>query len=299
MPYSRTPAIEILELKEDSIVFVLSKTDTSIANALRRIMISEVPTMAIDLVEIENNNTVLQDEFISHRLGLIPLSSHKMNKFNYTRDCSCMERCIHCSVEFTLQVSCTDDITKDVTSLDLHSTDPDVAPVDQLASLGNEGKDETGILIVKLKKGQELRLRAIAKKGVGKEHAKWSPVCTVTYQFDPDIRLNQSRVDELTEQQKSDFATSCPTKVYKYDADMRRVEIEDALKCIYCNECKKKAEELGKPDLVTINAKQDRFIFTVETTGALRPEEVVLHALNVLKLKLANVQAQMATIDTQ
>lgn len=85
MPFSRQPAIEILELKEDSITFVLSKTDTSIANALRRIMISEVPTMAIDLVEIENNTSVLHDEFIAHRLGLIPLTSSKMDKFNYTR----------------------------------------------------------------------------------------------------------------------------------------------------------------------------------------------------------------------
>lgn len=85
MPYSRFPQLEILELKEDSIVFVLSKTDTSMANALRRIMISEVPTMAIDLVEIENNTTVLLDEFIAHRLGLIPLTSSCMDKFNYTR----------------------------------------------------------------------------------------------------------------------------------------------------------------------------------------------------------------------
>lgn len=81
----RQPQIEILELKEDSMVFLLTKTDTSIANALRRIMIAEVPTMAIDLVEIENNTSVLHDEFIAHRLGLIPLRSSRMDRFNYTR----------------------------------------------------------------------------------------------------------------------------------------------------------------------------------------------------------------------
>jgi DNA-directed RNA polymerase II subunit RPB3 len=58
---------------------------------------------------------------------------------------------------------------------------------------------------VKLRKGQELKLKAIAKKGVGKEHAKWSPVCGVTFQFDPDIKINQGRMDELSETQKQEW----------------------------------------------------------------------------------------------
>jgi len=294
MPHSRTPQVEIVELKQDSIVFILSKTDTSIANALRRIMIAEVSTMAIDLVELENNTSVLHDEFIAHRLGLIPLTSSKMDKFNYTRECTCIERCPHCSVEFKLSVTCTEEGTRDVTSQDLFSQDPDVVPVD---AFGGEESDQqrsdSGILIVKLRKGQELKLKAIAKKGVGKEHAKWSPTCGVTFQVDPDIRINQSRMEELNEQQKIDWVNSCPTKVYKYDEETKKVDSDWAWRCTYCQECKKKAIDYGKPDLVSITPKQDRFIFTVETTGSLRPEEVVLAALNVLKLKLANVQAHL------
>jgi len=289
MPYSRQPNIEILELKEDSMIFVLSKTDTSVANALRRIMIAEVPTMAIDLVEIEENTSVLHDEFISHRLGLIPLMSGKMDKFNYTRDCSCAFRCVHCSVEFRLNVSCNEDQAKDVTSQHLFSSDPEVVPV--LQATHTEERTDAGILIVKLRKGQQLKLTAIAKKGVGKEHAKWSPTCGVTYQFTPDLRLNQNRLDELNDQQKQEWVNSCPTKVYKFDEDTKKVDIDDAMKCTFCNECKKKADELGKQDLVNILTKPDRFIFTVETTGALRPEEVVLSALSVLKLKLGTLQA--------
>jgi DNA-directed RNA polymerase II subunit RPB3 len=57
---------------------------------------------------------------------------------------------------------------------------------------------------------------------------------------------------------------SCPTKVYTYDEDTKNVEIEDANRCMYCNECKKKAIDFGKPDLVNINARQDKFIFSVE-----------------------------------
>lgn len=80
-----TSSIEILKLTEDSVVFVLRNADTSIANALRRVMLSEVPTMAIELVEVNNNTSVLNDEFIAHRLGLIPLKSSSVRNYNYTK----------------------------------------------------------------------------------------------------------------------------------------------------------------------------------------------------------------------
>jgi len=73
MPQQRFPKIEILSIAPHAISFILSETDTSMANALRRIMIAEVPTLAIDLVEYSENSSVLNDEYIAHRLGLIPI----------------------------------------------------------------------------------------------------------------------------------------------------------------------------------------------------------------------------------
>jgi len=53
--------------------FIINGIDTSLANALRRIMIGEVPSIVIDTVTIKENDSSLSDEMIAHRLGQIPL----------------------------------------------------------------------------------------------------------------------------------------------------------------------------------------------------------------------------------
>lgn len=79
-----SPQVKIRQLDDDYCEFELKKTDASIANALRRIMLAEVPTLAVDMVEIHNNTTALNDEFIAHRLGINhvgELCSHHCNQF--------------------------------------------------------------------------------------------------------------------------------------------------------------------------------------------------------------------------
>lgn len=57
--------------------FDLIHTDAAIANTLRRIMIAEVPTLAIESVYVSNNTSIIQDEVLAHRLGLVPLRGDK------------------------------------------------------------------------------------------------------------------------------------------------------------------------------------------------------------------------------
>lgn len=74
---------------------------------------------------------------------------------------------------------------------------------------------------------QELKLRATARKGIGKDHAKWIPVATATFQYAAEISINQALMDELTEEQKQEFVASNPhteaRNAFQYDPATRQV----------------------------------------------------------------------------
>ncbi|KAJ3698184.1 hypothetical protein LUZ61_001889 [Rhynchospora tenuis] len=295
--YQRFPKIRIREMRDDFMKFELRETNASMANALRRVMIAEVPTVSIDLVEITVNSSVLNDEFIAHRLGLIPLTSAHAMDMRFSRDCDSCDgdgQCEYCSVEFHLAAKCESDETLDVTSADLHSDDPRVAPVDwqrdtpEGFDLG--ATDHKGILIVKLRCGQELQLRAIARKGIGKDHAKWSPAATVTFMYEPQIHINEEMMETLTLAEKQSWVESSPTKMFEVDPETEQVVVVDAEAYTYDDEVIKKAEAMGKPGLVEIYAKDDSFIFTVESTGAIKASQMVINAIDVLRQKLDAVR---------
>lgn len=100
--YDEEPEVRILDSSRYLLKFELLNTDLSVANSLRRIIISEVPTMAIDLVQVSENTSVLNDEFIAHRIGLVPLVSDNVDRFQMHKQCTCTEFCSKCSVRYRL-----------------------------------------------------------------------------------------------------------------------------------------------------------------------------------------------------
>jgi DNA-directed RNA polymerase II subunit RPB3 len=70
------------------------------------------------------------------------------------------------------------------------------------------------VKILVLAPGQEVKLRAIARKGIGKDHAKWIPVATVALSRVPEIRINEVLMNTLTDEQKQEFVDACPQKVF-------------------------------------------------------------------------------------
>lgn len=171
--------------------FELSNTDISFANSLRRVMLAEIPTIAIDLVQIEENSSVLADEFIAHRLGLVPLNAEGVEHLNYSRDCDCEEHCERCSVTLTLHAKCTGSSGDDNMSVVARDLIPTGDRINQVIGAPViTDPDGNGPLLLKLRPGQEIKLTCIAKKGIAKEHAKWAPSSAIGFEYDPHNKLH-------------------------------------------------------------------------------------------------------------
>jgi DNA-directed RNA polymerase II subunit RPB3 len=78
-------------------------------------MIAEVPTMAINMVNIKANTSLLFDEFIPHKLGLILLNSDNVKRYQYSCVFTCNTPCESCSVQFNLKVKCDSDSMEVIT----------------------------------------------------------------------------------------------------------------------------------------------------------------------------------------
>jgi len=281
-------------LATQQIQFTLEGVDASFSNAIRRVCIAEVPTLAIDLVEVLENSSVLCDEFISHRLGLIPIVSTVAKEMSFPYETTLDEESGRTEIEFELTAKGSSDQTYDVTSGHLTSFDKRVFPVKH-ASLDENNPDPTkaGILVVKLRKHQEVKLRCTARKGIGKDHAKWSPVATAVFRYEPVIDISRALMDTLNVSEKRSFVESCPGRLLRYDEESDSVQVEKNAAYSYDGEIMKKADDLGKPGLVNIRPNMNKVNFTIETTGALPPEEVVHQGLEILKTKLDVLKGEL------
>ncbi len=158
-----SPSVDILERDDERIVVKFNNIPRQYVNAIRRTSISEVPTLAIDDVVILENSSVMHDEAIAHRLGLIPLQTN-LDRFVMPDECDCKSTlgCSKCRVLLVLD-SEANEKTKVVTSGELVSEDELLKPV---------SKD---IPIITLAPGQKLKFEAYARLGIGSDHAKWQP----------------------------------------------------------------------------------------------------------------------------
>lgn len=230
--------------KTGRITFLMKNASPALANAFRRVIMELVPTMAVEEVEFVDNSSVLYDEIIAHRLGLIPLKTD-LKAYAIKKECKCGgEGCARCTLKLSLKAKGP----ALVTAASLKSKDPKVKPV----------FPETPI--VKLLKGQNLELVATAVLGTGKQHAKFSPGL-VWYTYEPNITVNND----------SPKLAECKTKFPPQVFDERgRID-------------KKKIVELGLvdacdgvcPEVVKVDYNKNNFLFSIEPWGQLSPAEIV------------------------
>ncbi|CAG8960127.1 hypothetical protein HYFRA_00010606 [Hymenoscyphus fraxineus] len=254
------PSVKISDAGAHHVNFELSSVDLAFANTIRRVIMAEVPTMAIDLVEVEANTSVLADEFISHRLGLIPLNSKNVDDVAYSRDCDqCDNYCEQCSVTLTLHARCTGDEIMKVYARDLVVDSQ--RPNNWVGNPVITDPDGLGTVIAKLRKGQELRLKCIAKKGIAKEHAKWAPVSAVGFEYDPHNKLKH--IDLWFEK---DAAEEWPPSKYASWEDPPQ-----------------------EGEAFDYDAVPEKFYFEVESVGNLDPDAIIQQGIKVVQEKLAAV----------
>jgi DNA-directed RNA polymerase subunit D len=149
--------LSIIDAKENKLRFNVSGIDVSMANALRKIVLSEIPTIAIETVTFDENTSILNDEVLGLRLGLVPLKTD-IKTYNTIEDCTCKGKgCAKCTVTLTVDVKGPGTVY----SKDMKSTDPEIFPVHDT------------IPIARLTESQAVKFEAKARLGTGKEHAKW------------------------------------------------------------------------------------------------------------------------------
>jgi len=166
--------LKVIEKQDDKITIKFNNVPRQYVNALRRLSISEVPTFAIDDVVILENSSVMHDEAVAHRLGLIPLRTD-LKKFNLPNNCDCKSAlgCTNCRVLLQLDAEAKDK-TKIITTTELISEDEFVKPVNQ------------DIPIITLAPGQKMKFEAYARLGLGKDHAKWQAATISVVKYGED-----------------------------------------------------------------------------------------------------------------
>ena len=246
--------INIIELSDRRAKFILSGVSYAFANALRRSAIAEVPTLTIDDVNIYENTSVLFDEMLALRLGLIPLETD-LDSYILHSECKCEGGCPQCQVSLTLNA----EGPKVVYSGELKSSDPKIVPADEK------------IPIIKLIEGQKVYLEAIARLGKGQEHAKWqSAICS--YKNMPTISISKCNGCVAC-------VKVCPMDILRLDDTLK---VTNELDCSLCRLC----EDVCELGAIHIGSDITSFVFNLESHGSLPAEELILSSADNIKEKV-------------
>ncbi|HVP26203.1 MAG TPA: DNA-directed RNA polymerase subunit D [Candidatus Bathyarchaeia archaeon] len=264
--------VKVLEKEGDNLRLLIRGVDVPFMNALRRIIISEVPCMAVDEVVMLENYSVLPDETIAHRFGLIPLRTD-LESYNLPEECPCKSEfgCNLCRVTLTLDAEAKEG-TRTVYSSELTTENPSTVPVSDK------------IPLAKLAKGQKIRLEAYARLGKGRNHVKWQPVSMCAYKYFPKIEILAKRCDACGK-----CVDICPRKVLAKTGN--KVEVRELMACTLCQDCVEACPQ--EPKAIKVEWEENAFILNLESTGALPPERIVKEAVKILEGQLKEFESQI------
>ncbi len=161
----------MLRAGEKSLEIELRGLPLSMANALRRHLINEVPTMAVEELMVIENTSSVYNEVLAHRISLIPFRTD-LDNFVLPEECGCDNRlgCERCVVRFSLRARAVSDIVT-------------VYSRDMVRETGTEVVEPASgdFPVLKLAPGQTIELELYVRLGTGRKNAKWIPGIATLY----------------------------------------------------------------------------------------------------------------------
>ncbi|KAM9803829.1 DNA-directed RNA polymerases I and III subunit RPAC1 [Neosynchiropus ocellatus] len=285
--------IDMVSLDDATLEFDMVGIDAALANAFRRILIAEVPTMAIEKVFVYNNTSIVQDEVLAHRLGLVPIKADpRLFEYRNSEGAAEEEGSEIDTIQLHLKIKCTRNPRASKESSDprelylnhmVYSGDIKWAPIGNQADVFAEsriGPVHDDILIAQLRPGQELDIVMHCVKGLGKDHAKFSPVATASYRLLPEITLMERLTGEKAARLQRCFS---PGVIRLEDVDGEQVAVVANSRLDTCTREVLRHDDLK--NVVKLGRVRDHFIFMVESTGILPPDVLVTEAIKVLMTK--------------
>jgi len=270
--------LEVLEQSDYKLMFIIEGISVEMVNALRHIILTEIPVMAIDEVIILKNDSPLYDEVVAHRLGLIPLKTNLKN-YNLPRDCECGGYgCSLCQVSLTCEITNTSNKSLVISSGDLNSNDPDVVPVNP------------EIPILKIDKNAKVIIEAYAILGTGKDHAKFSAVSNCAFRHYPEIEFDESKITNKEEQEN--IVNLCPEKLYELSNKKLKLKEDYWKTCTLCKACEENSE--GK---IKVSWKEDTYIFSIESYGVLPFNELMQKTFEIFLNKIDEFAKKLEEIE--
>ena len=244
------------------VTYLIEGEEIELVNSLRRAAISEVPTLAIEDVEITKNSSALYDEIVSHRLGLIPLKSD-LKTYNYRDKCKCKGKgCSRCEVKFKLKAKGPGTVY----AKDLIPSDKKIKPA------------YPGIPIVKLLKGQEIELAATAIMGNGIQHAKWSP-CFASYRLYPVVKIDGKKCNFCEE-----CISVCPRDVFVKKRDNVIIDPKNHENCNLCMACVSECDR----EAISVVGDKKKILLTIDSFGQLDAKTIMKTASDILIGKIGD-----------
>ncbi|MGB1678721.1 MAG: DNA-directed RNA polymerase subunit D [Poseidonia sp.] len=290
---------------------LISDSDASQVNAIRRALIADVPKLAITRVDISQGVTqdnkgeivesvnVLPDEVLAHRLAMIPIPTNLDEGLVFPDNCdNCRDvvekdkGCPMCQVLYTLSArgpsADAEEEFKTVYAGDITTIS------DPVFDIRDEHKQ---IPLTVLAKGQFLEFYAFAVLGRGRDHAKWSPVAAVGFRPQCVAVLNKPKKASTLFDLGLTTTDGTPIDAKLFGKDKKVTNINHVM------DLEKALHQVGPgtgregdfDDAITLEPVDGAFVFSYETDGSLDPVTAFNMALSELSQRFTNLNEDLAS----